>query len=52
MTGTITAFDTFVYRYADANGTLIAPRNSESLMVDPTTHDVYVVEKKCKPSAA
>lgn len=46
VTGTITAFDTFVYRYADANGTLIAPRNSESLMVDPITHDVYVVEKK------
>ena len=46
VTGTITQFDTFVYRYADANGTFIAPRNSESLMVDPTTHDVYVVEKK------
>jgi hypothetical protein len=46
VTGTITQFDTFVYRYADANGTLIAPRNSESLMVDPMTHDVYVVEKK------
>jgi len=46
VTGTITQFDTFVYRYADANGTLIAPRNSESLMVDPITHDVYVVEKK------
>ena len=46
VTGTITAFDTFVYRYADANGTFIAPRNSESLMIDPTTHDVYVVEKK------
>jgi hypothetical protein len=46
VTGTITGFDTFVYRYADANGTLIAPRNSESLMVDPITHDVYVVEKK------
>ena len=46
MTGTITAFDTFVYRYADANGTLIAPRNAESLMTDPITHDVYIVEKK------
>jgi hypothetical protein len=45
VTGTITGFDTFVYRYADANGTFIAPRNSESLMTDPTTHDVYVVEK-------
>lgn len=46
VTGTITAFDTFVYRYADANGTLIAPRNAESLMTDPITHDVYIVEKK------
>jgi hypothetical protein len=46
VTGTITGFDTFVYQYADANGTPIAPRNSESLMVDPITHDVYVVEKK------
>jgi len=46
VTGTITQFDTFVYQYADANGTPIAPRNSESLMVDPITHDVYVVEKK------
>jgi len=45
VTGTITGFDTFVYRYADADGTLIAPRNSESLMTDPITHDVYVVEK-------
>jgi hypothetical protein len=25
VTGTITQFNTFVYRYADANGTLIAP---------------------------
>jgi hypothetical protein len=46
VTGTITAFDTFVYRYADANGTFIAPRNAESLMTDPITHDVYIVEKK------
>jgi hypothetical protein len=46
VTGTITGFDTFVYRYADANGTLIAPRNAESLMTDPMTHDVYIVEKK------
>ncbi|HEY7257453.1 MAG TPA: hypothetical protein VH459_00210 [Gaiellales bacterium] len=46
VTGTITQFDTFVYQYADGNGTTIAPRNSESLMVDPTTHAVYVVEKK------
>ena len=46
VTGTITAFDTFVYRYADANGTFIAPRNAESLMIDPITHDVYIVEKK------
>jgi len=46
VTGTITQFDTFVYRYADASGTLIAPRSSEALMVDPITHDVYVVEKK------
>lgn len=46
VTGTIAQFDTFVYQYADANGTPIAPRNSESLMVDPLTHDVYVVEKK------
>ena len=37
VTGTITRFDTFVYQYADANGTPIAPRNSESLMVDPIT---------------
>ena len=51
VTGTITAFDTFVYRYADADGTFIAPRNSESLMVDPTTHDVYVVEKKVQTIA-
>ena len=43
VTGTITAFDTFVYRYADANGTFIAPRNAESLMTDPITHDVYIV---------
>ena len=48
VTGTITGFDTFVYRYADSDGTLIAPRNSESLMVDPITHDVYVVEKKAQ----
>jgi hypothetical protein len=46
VTGTITGFDTFVYRYADANGTFIAPRNAESLMTDPITHDVYIVEKK------
>ncbi|MGH3141450.1 MAG: hypothetical protein ACRDQE_17120 [Gaiellales bacterium] len=45
VTGTITGFDTFVYRYADPTGTFIAPRNSESLMTDPITHDVYVVEK-------
>jgi hypothetical protein len=45
VTGTITGFDTYVYRYADPSGTFIAPRNSESLMVDPITHDVYVVEK-------
>jgi hypothetical protein len=46
VTATIPQFDTFVYQYADANGNPIAPRNSESLMVDPITHDVYVVEKK------
>jgi hypothetical protein len=46
VTGTIMQFDTFVYQYADANGTPIAPRNAESLMVDPLTHDIYVVEKK------
>jgi hypothetical protein len=46
VTETITAFDTFVYRYADANGALLAPRNAESLMTDPVTHDVYIVEKK------
>lgn len=46
VTGTITQFDTIVYQYADANGNPIAPRNSESLMVDPLTHAVYVVEKK------
>jgi hypothetical protein len=48
VTATISAFDTYVYRYADANGTFIAPRNSEALMIDPTTHDVYVVEKKAQ----
>jgi hypothetical protein len=46
VTMTVSAFDTFVYRYADANGTLLAPRNAESLMTDPITHDVYIVEKK------
>jgi hypothetical protein len=51
VTGTITAFDTFIYRYADANGTLIAPRNAESLMTDPITHDVYIVEKKVQTIA-
>ena len=48
VTGTITAFDTYVYRYADASGTFIAPRNAESLMTDPITHDVYIVEKKAQ----
>ena len=45
VTATISAFDTFVYRYANEGGTLLAPRNAESLMTDPITHDVYIVEK-------
>jgi hypothetical protein len=45
VTGTITTFDTFVYGYANEVGVPLPPRNAESLMVDPLTHDVYIVEK-------
>ena len=37
--------EAFPIRYADESGNLLPPRNAESYMVDPITHDSFIVEK-------
>ena len=43
-TSTVTP-DAFPIRYADESGNVLPPRNAESYMVDPLTHDSFIVEK-------
>ena len=44
MTATVSV-EAFPIRYADESGNLVPPRNAESYMVDPITHDSFIVEK-------
>lgn len=44
VTASIPAED-FPIRYADESGNLLPPRNAESFMIDPLTHDPFIVEK-------
>jgi hypothetical protein len=41
----IVPVEAFPIRYADESGNLLPPRNAESYMVDPITHDSFIVEK-------
>jgi hypothetical protein len=44
LTATVTP-EAFPIRYADESGNLLPPRNAESFMVDPVTHDAFIPDK-------
>jgi hypothetical protein len=45
VTGTITAFERYDFRYADEAGNVIPPLNAETFLIDPLTHEAFVIEK-------